>query len=66
MRKFWMLGLISGLVVLAGCATVANTGAENRAMQRYTIELEMRQLADDWNLIWMTDRPSRLTRWQTR
>ena len=66
MRKCLLMGLGLGLVLLAGCATVTRTPSENAANQKQIIGLEMRQLADDWNLLWMTDRQNRLSRWITR
>ena len=66
MRKWFLLGLLAGLSFAAGCATVTMTPEQNQANTAQIWELEMRQLADDWNLIWMTNRPNRLTRWQTR
>lgn len=66
MRKCLLLGLGIGLAFLAGCATVSQTAAENRANQRQIMGLEIRQIADDWNLIWITDRQNRLSRWITR
>jgi uncharacterized protein YceK len=66
MRKCLLLGLGVGLALLAGCATVTKTADENVANQKQIVGLEMRQIADDWNLIWMTDRQNRLSRWITR
>lgn len=66
MRKWLLLGLLAGLALTTGCATVTKTGAENRATHRQIVELDARQIADDWNLIWMADRQCRLTRWHTR
>lgn len=66
MRKWLFLGLLAGLSLAAGCATVNMTAEENRASTAQIWEFETRQLADDWNLIWMTGRASRLTKWQTR
>jgi hypothetical protein len=66
MRKWLFLGLLAGLSLAAGCATVTQTPAQNRATTAQIWELELREMADDWNLMWMTNRPNRLTRWQTR
>lgn len=66
MRKWLLLGLLIGLGSTVGCATVTKTAAENRATMRQITELNMRQIGDDWNLIWLTDRQCRLTKWQTR
>lgn len=66
MRKCLLLGLGIALAAIAGCATVTRTADENLANQIQIADLEMRQIADDWNLIWMTDRQNRLSRWITR
>ncbi len=66
MRKWLWLGLFAGLALATGCATVAKTPAENSAVHRQIFELDVRQMGDDWNLIWMADRQSRLTKWHTR
>jgi outer membrane murein-binding lipoprotein Lpp len=60
--------LIAAVVVasLAGCIGVAKskTDIHNTAMQ--TLDMDMRQIVDDWNMIWLADRQGRQTRWQTR
>ena len=30
------------------------------------IAIETRQIADDWNMIWLMDAPSRMSRWNLR
>jgi hypothetical protein len=66
MRTWLLLGLL-GLVALGtGCATVTMTSEENLAMTRNHAELEMREIGDDWNMIWLNDRQNRLSRWHTR
>jgi len=66
MRMWLLLGLLAGVALSAGCATVTKTPEENRASIRSALELDMRQIGDDWNLIWLADRQGRLTRWHTR
>ena len=66
MWKWLLLVLLAPLALATGCATVAKTPQENAATHRQIVELDMRQIADDWNLIWMTDRQCRLTRFHTR
>lgn len=66
MRIWLLLGLLAGLALSAGCATVTKTPEENVANVRSVLELDMRQIGDDWNLIWLADRQGRLTRWHTR
>jgi len=66
MRKWLLLGLLAGLGLTVGCKTVAKTAEENRATQRQMVMWYERQIGDDWNLIWLTDRQGRLTKWQMR
>jgi hypothetical protein len=66
MRKWILLGMLTGLAFWAGCATVTRTASENRSNIRSVAQLNVRQMADDWNLIWLNDRQSRLTRWHVR
>ena len=66
MRKWIFLGLLAGLAAAAGCATVSKTPEENLYTYRAINELDMREITDDWNLIWLADRQCRLTRWITR
>lgn len=66
MRAVLMLGLIVGLLVCTGCATMTQTPAEVRADYGKNLEYSMRQLADDCNYVLMLDRPTRLSRWLIR
>jgi hypothetical protein len=66
MRNWLLIGLLGGLALTTGCATVTKTPEENLANTRAVVELDMRQIGDDWNLIWLSDRQSRLTKWHTR
>jgi len=66
MRNLLFVALLGGLALLAGCATVTKTPQENRATMRAVAEFDMLQIGDDWNLIWLSDRQSRLTKWNTR
>lgn len=53
------------LVAIPGCGVTKNS-AEVRSTARQSIDLDMRQIVDDWNHIWMVDRQYRLTKWHTR
>ncbi len=66
MRNWLLLGLLAGVALTVGCQTVSMTPGENLALQRQIFDLDRREIADDWNLIWLTDRQCRLTKWQTR
>ena len=67
MRKSVLFGLLIGLSVLAGCTSgLVKTRAERLSTYRQVFNMDMRQVADDWDTIWLADRQYRLTRWQTR
>ena len=66
MRKWLLAGLLASLALGAGCATMTKTPEENLTNYRSIVELDMLQLADDWNMIWLMDRQCRLTKWHTR
>jgi hypothetical protein len=67
MWKWVLIGLFASVALTtAGCATVARSPEENLYNTRSIVELDMREMADDWNLMWLADRQCRLTRWHTR
>jgi hypothetical protein len=66
MRKWIFIGLLAAGALATGCTTVTKTPRENVDNFRSITELDMREIGDDWNLIWLADRQSRLTRWHTR
>jgi len=67
MRMRVLFGLLIGLSVLGGCGPgVVKTQAERKNTYREVFNMDMRQMADDWDAIWLADRQYRLTRWQTR
>jgi len=66
MRTWILLGLLAGVALVAGCATVAKTPEENWATYRQIADLDTREIGDDWNLIWLADRQTRLTKWHVR
>ena len=66
MRKWLLVGLLAGLALVTGCATVTKTSKENLNTYRSIAELDVREIGDDWNLIWLVDHQTRLTKWHTR
>jgi hypothetical protein len=66
MRTWVLLGLLLGLIVAAGCATLVKTPAEVESTYRQALDMDMRQMSSDWNVLWLADRQYRLTRWHTR
>lgn len=66
MRAIILLGVLAGITVLAGCATTTHSWEERKSLHKVAFEHDMRQVADDWDAIWMSDRASRLSRWNMR
>ena len=46
--------------------TLTQTGEEHNRTVIEVVDHDRRALVDDLDLLYMTDRPSRLTRWQSR
>ena len=66
MRTALLVMLLSAVGALAGCAGVVRTVQERENMIRRSIEMDLHQLADDWDTLWLQDRQYRLTRWHIR
>ncbi|MGE0480597.1 MAG: hypothetical protein AB7Q17_09010 [Phycisphaerae bacterium] len=66
MRALILIGALTGLTLLAGCAGVATTADENHRRTVQIMEYDGRQMTDDWNLMWLADRPYRLTKYHSR
>jgi hypothetical protein len=67
MRKAVFFGMLIGLSAVVGCGSgVVKTKPERVNAYRQSIDMDLRQLADDWDTVWLIDRQYRLTRWQTR
>lgn len=65
MRKFVLLVALIGLAAVAGCG-VARSPREIRNIAKQSADMDLRQLVDDWNFLWLADRQYRLTKWHTR
>ena len=46
--------------------TMVKTPAEVRSTYRQVLDADLRQMSEDWNVLWLADRQYRLTRWYTR
>lgn len=66
-NRFLTVALIGfAALICNGCASMTRTGEENVRMQTQIVNLEMLQIADDWNYLWLADRQPRLSKWHTR
>ncbi|TWT40954.1 hypothetical protein RAS1_36430 [Phycisphaerae bacterium RAS1] len=67
MRKAVVLAaLIFASVLGTGCSTVTKSPGEVAATYRTALDIESRQMFEDWNYLWRADRPGRLMRWTSR
>jgi hypothetical protein len=66
MKKFALVALYAGMALLAGCTGVVKSYDERMDTYGQVMDMDTRQLVDDWDKIWLADRQYRLTRWQTR
>jgi hypothetical protein len=64
MKSLAMLTLLAGVLsLMTGCETPGYTGSENARNVGRNMSYDLRQASDDWNDLWLQDRPSHLTRW---
>ncbi len=71
MQKRIVMGLLasaalSALALSTGCATLTMTAKEDQNQIKDSWNTDLHAMADDWNMIWMTDHQTTLTRWHTR
>lgn len=66
MRTLALLGLLAGIVALCGCEGVVKNFDERMNQYGQTLDMDTRQLVDDWDYLWLADRQYRMTRWHTR
>lgn len=67
MKKFLLsLVLFTGLLVgLTGC-TVVETPEEHSRRLGVQLEIQMREIVEDFDYVWLFERESRLTMWHPR
>jgi len=66
MRALVLFAFLAVLATVAGCATITKSPEQVKNTYRRSLDLEMKQLAYDWNYIWLAHRPGRLTEWHMR
>jgi len=66
MRAWRFIVVLIGLSLLTGCSGVVKTPGERNNTLLRVMDMDARQLADDWDSFWLIDRQYRLTRWHTR
>ena len=65
MRRWVMLAMLVAVMLLeTGCGPgVAYSARDRRERARRIFENDMKQLADDWDLLWLNDQNLRTSRW---
>jgi len=58
-----MVALAGALLPLAGCETLADTKGENMVRVRHAMQLNMKQIPNDFEYIMYLDRPVWLSRY---
>lgn len=66
MRALVLLTVLVGVFAIPGCATVTKTPAEAMNTAKQSMDMDARQLAEDWNYLWLLDRQGRMSRWVLR
>ncbi len=68
MRRTLILLMLAGALTATGCSSpgVAKTPGDRSNTYRRALDMDMRQLADDWDVLWFADRQYRLTKYYTR
>ena len=57
--------LVATIVLAAGCGDgVAYTRRERQERNRRILDNDMKQLVDDWDMLWLNERESRRTKWR--
>jgi hypothetical protein len=67
MRKWTILGAIGvALLAWSGCNGMVRTYEGRMNTLEVVMDRDLRQLADDWDLLWLADRQYRLSNWSVR
>lgn len=66
MRVRVLFLLLVGLTISTGCSGVTKSPAEISRTVEQSVDMDLRQITDDWNMIWLVDRQYRLSKWHMR
>ena len=59
MKRLLVLLMLS-LAFLAGGCTMSESAPEAHRRRMNVVDIQMHQLAEDWDVLWLMDRPTRL------
>ena len=64
MKSLSLIALLAGALFAAtGCETPGYTATENARIISRNYNYDLRQMTDDWDYLWLQDKPSRMTTW---
>jgi len=63
-RMLVLLALLVGMMM--GCSGMVSTHKEQARRYRTIVNIDMRQIVDDWDYFWLADRPMYLSYWYYR
>jgi len=67
MKSLAMLTLLAGaMCVASGCETPGYTAGEDARNIQRNMNYDLRETTDDWNFLWLQEKPSRLTAWNVK
>lgn len=64
MKKF-LMALVMFVGLLSGC-TVTETAEEHARRQNVQLEIQLREMVEDFDYVWLFERESRMTMWHPR
>jgi hypothetical protein len=59
MKKLLVLLLVSLAFVIGGC-TMSESASEAHRRRMNIVDVQMHEMAEDWDVLWLMDRPSGL------
>ncbi len=65
MKSLIVLMLLSLTILVTGC-TMTETCAEAHQRRMNIVDVQMREMAEDWDTLWLMDKPSELTPYHVR
>ena len=59
MKKLFVMLLLSMAFLLTGC-TMSESASEAHRRRMNIVDVQMHEMAEDWDVLWLMDRPSEL------
>jgi hypothetical protein len=65
MKRLIVLLMLCVAFLVSGC-TMAESASEAHRRRMNIVDVQMHELAEDWDVLWLMDRPSELTPYHIR